>query len=613
MRPDDIQVKANKFAKLGVRYMLALGLIATIIITGQVLIQSHLKDQQNDSRVVNVAGKQRMLSQKIVKTILLIKSDDINQKEELKSELKNSLRLWEVSQDGLINGNDSLHLPGKNSEKVLHLFEEVNEHFVPIDQCAHLFISTFGENSSSASEKLPSLMKTLLEEEQFFLKGMEAVVFQIDSEAKEKISLLSRLEYALLFISLLVILAEIIFIFYPTALNVNITINRLLQSEKDSQKMSNEIRDLYASLEKSYEQIAHINQPIENPRTYAKSDIGGNVTFVSPIFAAFPDKTEWSKLRLCDLFATMKDPNDWMDDLIDRVSEEKIWKGEVHFRNVDMEECWAMVTVTPVFDQKGNIDELVMMGSDITLRKKAELNISRKTQAEIDKRINQQKYRSVLILEGQEEERKRIAMDIHDGIGQMLTSLKYQVESIDANQKEEVRQRLSEIDNLIKQIIREVRKVTFNLRPTVLGDYGLQAALDTFVREMTRLIDIKLEFHSETEIVRLPQKVENNIFRIIQEAINNAIKYSGANKIDVILRQADNDLIAEVKDDGKGFDVRLVDERSVNFESGRGLFNMYERSEYISGNLQVETQPNQGTTVRLTVPLRKSAQIESEV
>jgi two-component system sensor histidine kinase DegS len=610
---DDTLLKANKFARLGVRYMLALGAIATIIITGQVLIQRHLKSQQSDSRVVNVAGKQRMLSQKIVKTILLLKSDEQNRKQGRLAELKTSLRLWEISQDGLINGNDSLQLPGHNGEKVLQLFKDIKTHFARMDGCANTIIAAYSKNFSSSPASIDPFVKTILDEERSFLKGMEAVVFQVDLEAKEKVTLLSRLEYALLIISLLVILAEIVFIFRPTALNVNIAINKLLQSEKDSQKMSNEIRDLYASLEKSYEQIAHINQPIENPRMYAKSDIGGNVTFVSPSFASFAGKTEWTRLQLCDLFSNLKDPNDWMDNLIDRVSEGRIWKGEVHFKNGKSEDSWAMISITPVYNKKGEIDELVMMGSDITLRKKAELDIHRKTQAEIDKKINQQKYRSVLILEGQEEERKRIAMDIHDGIGQMLTSLKYQVESIDVNQKDSVEKKLSEIDTLIKQIIREVRKVTFNLRPTVLGDYGLQAALGVFVREMTKLIDVKLEFHSEEEVARLPQKVENNIFRIIQEAINISIKYSAANKIEVLLKQAGDDLIAEVKDDGNGFDARLVEGRSINFESGRGLFNMYERSEYINGNLQVETYPGKGTTVRLTVPIRISSKIETEV
>jgi signal transduction histidine kinase len=608
---DETQLKANKFKRLGIRYMLALGAIASIIVTGQVLIQSHLKKQAGDSRVINVAGKQRMLSQKIVKTILLLNSADTLQKRELINDLRNSLLLWEVAQKGLVNGNDSLQLQGTPSTEALQLLNEVDKHFTPMDQSGRMLLAGFEKHAVPANAAMH--VKTILAEEPYFLNGMEAVVFQFDSEAKEKVDLLSRIEFALLIISLLVILAEIIFIFRPTATNVNRTVDKLLRSEKDSQKMSNEIRDLYVSLEKSYEQIAHINQPIENPRTFAKSDIGGNLTFVSPGFANFPNKSEWGKMRLCDVFPGMKDPNDWMDQIVDTVTEEKIWKGEVHYKSDEQGDRWALVTITPVYNPQGKIDELVMMGSDITLRKKAEQKITRKNQAEIAKSINQQKYRSVLILEGQEEERKRIAMDIHDGIGQMLTSLKYQVESIDLNNVETVPQKLTEIDNWIKQIIKEVRKVTFNLRPTVLGDYGLQSALDMFVREMAKLIDVKLEFHADAEITRLPQKVENNIFRIIQEAINNAIKYSGANTIDVTLREVSDNLVAEVTDNGKGFDARLVDERSVNFESGRGLFNMYERSEYISGNLEVKTEPNRGTTVRLTVPLKISTAIASEV
>src|ERR1700750_970048 len=105
-----------------------------------------------------------------------------------------------------------------------------------------------------------------------------------------------------------------------------------------------------------------------------------------------------------------------------------------------------------------------------------------KNRAEIEKKINQQKFRSVLILEGQEEERKRLAMDIHDGIGQMLTSLKFQIESIDLKEQQKAEQKIIEVRQLIKEVIREVRKVTFNLKPTVLGDYGLQAALNVFVQ-----------------------------------------------------------------------------------------------------------------------------------
>src|SRR5690606_32774915 len=154
--------------------------------------------------------------------------------------------------------------------------------------------------------------------------------------------------------------------------------------------------------------------------------------------------------------------------------------------------------------------------------------MNQKNRAEIEKKINRQKFRSVLILEGQEEERKRIAMDIHDGIGQMLTSLKYQIESIDLGQAERARQKIAEVDQLIKEVIKEVRKVTLDHKPTVLGDYVLEARLNVFIQKIGKPTDIDIQFRTSGSIPRLPQKVENNIFRRIQEAINNAIKNTGA-------------------------------------------------------------------------------------
>jgi two-component system, NarL family, sensor histidine kinase DegS len=109
---------------------------------------------------------------------------------------------------------------------------------------------------------------------------------------------------------------------------------------------------------------------------------------------------------------------------------------------------------------------------------------------------------------------------------------------------------------------------------------------------------------------RLPQKTENNIFRIVQEAINNAIKYSETNKIEVRLKQTESDIVIAIKDDGKGFNEKMVEARSMNIESGRGFFNMYERTEYISGHLDIKSAPGQGTIVTLTVPVRVQVALE---
>jgi two-component system sensor histidine kinase DegS len=608
----DSRLRMNLFARLGTWYILALSIVASVVIIGQVLIQRHLKDQLNDSHVVNVAGKQRMLSQKISKTVLLLQDkQSAEERKNILNELNQSVALWKISQQALMNGNDSLKLPGKNSEEIIRLLTYTDVHFKIMSQNSSWLINSLKKDLAVSFVLLKPFIEKILNEESFFLQGMEKAVSQYDKEAQNKITRLSYLENALLIISLLVIAIEIIFIFRPTAFHVNKTVNKLVASEKNSKKMADEIRELYASLEKSYEQISQINQPIENPRIFAKSDAAGEVIFISSAFSELSGKEKLiPSLRLCDLFDDLNEPNDWMDDWLDTTLEGKHWEGEISFKDVKGKPCWVAVIISPVYNEKNEIEELVMMGSDITKRKMAEQNMNRKNQAEIEKRINQQKFRSVLILEGQEEERKRIAMDIHDGIGQMLTSLKYQVESIDFNADEKTQKKLQEIDQLIKQVIKEVRRVTFNLKPTVLGDYGLQAALNVFIKEMSKLIDVRLNFKSEKEIERLPQKVENNIFRIIQEAINNAIKYAEAESIDIILEQGEGELVITVADKGKGFDTRLVEQRSVNIESGRGLFNMYERTEYINGHLEIDSAPGMGTRVTLRVPVMSPVNID---
>jgi two-component system sensor histidine kinase DegS len=604
----EAKLSLNRFGKLGIWYVLALSIIATVAIVGQMLIQSHLRDQLSDSRVVNVAGKQRMLSQNITKTVLLLRdAQRPEERNDLLNQLRTSLRLWKVSQDGLLQGNDSLQLPGKNSKAITALFVKTHDDFNTVYESATAMITLLKQDTLTTSASLQPHVDNILAHEGLFLKGMEQIVLQYANEAEEKVSSLSMIEYIVLAISLLVITLEIIFIFRPTTIHVNATVNKLIDSEKNANKLSKEIGALYASLEKSYEQISIVNQPTDNPRLYAKADHGGNVTFIADTFTELSGiKTVAEGMRLCDLFQDMENPDDWMDEIVETISEEKLFQGEIYFTGAKQVVRWVEITITPVYNEQNEVDELLLMGTNITHRKAAEQNMNKKNRSEIEKKINQQKFRSVLILEGQEEERKRIAMDIHDGIGQMLTSLKFQIESIDLRQGPHAEQKIDEVGQLIKQIIKEVRRVTFNLKPTVLGDYGLQAALNVFTKEIGKLTDIKLIYKTEGEIERLPQKIENNIFRIIQEAINNAIKYSDAGVIEITLAQEGDDVMIEVKDRGKGFDTKIVEARSVNIESGRGFFNMYERTEYINGHLSINSDPGKGTRVMLKVPVRSA-------
>lgn len=608
------QLRFNRFARLGTLYIVALSFIATVAIIGQILIQQHLHRQISDSRVVNVAGRQRMLSQKISKhSLQLAPGQTAEQRRSILELMAPSVVLWKTCQDGLQAGNDSLGLPGENSERITEMFRAIQVQFDSMHTSAMAIVNYLKSDELTGYENLKPHIEIILRNESGFLEGINAIVFQFDEEAKHKVEKLSQLEYALLGISVIVILLEIIFVFRRTALQVNKTVNQLITSEQSAKRLTKEIGALYGSLEKSYEQLSQVNQPIETPKLCAKADRGGNVTSISDLFTERIGTRDVASVpRLCDLFPGSGLGDDWMDTLVEVVSEGQPWQGEIQCQSDKGEHVWLDVIIMPVFGENDELDELMALASDITLQKQAEQTMRKKNRAEVEKKINQQKFRSVLILEGQEEERKRIAMDIHDGIGQMLTSLKFQIESINSNQDPVMDKKIGEIKTGIKDVIKEVRRVTFNLKPTVLGDYGLQAALNVFIQEIGKLTDIELAFHTEGDMTyRLPQKVENNIFRIVQEAINNAIKYSKANRIEVKLQQKEKEFVITVRDEGVGFDEKIVEARDINIESGRGFFNMYERTEYINGNLEIKSAPGKGTLVMLSVPLPNAATVES--
>jgi len=609
----DSQLKFNRFSRLGTWYILALSVIVTVAIIGQILIQNHLNNQLSDSHEINVAGRQRMLSQRITKCALLLKPvQDEAERKEIIAEMKSALNTWAISHEGLQQGNDSMHLPGENSATVVSMFTHINAHHEAMKSSASALIATLSKDSQASYDLLYPQVETILQHQDDFLTGMNDIVFQYDAEARQKVATLSTLEYALLLVSVIVILLEIFFVFRPTTIQVNRTVNQLMDSERNARKLSKEIGALYSSLEKSYEELSHVNVPVETPKIYAKTDRGGNVVFISDLFRETTGKKlQGRSLPLSNLFENSNLSGDWMDEIVESLSEGNKWQGTVAYKDISDRDRWTELTIIPAFNEQAEVEEWLVLGADITLQKYAEQNMRAKSKAEIEKKINQQKFRSVLILEGQEEERKRLAMDIHDGIGQMLTSLKFQIESIDPNRNPDaLTGKLAEIQQLINQIIKEVRKVTFNLKPTVLGDFGLQAALNVFTKEIGKLTDIQLEYKSSfDDPLQLPQKVENNIFRIIQEAINNAIKYSGASHIEVLLDRAESDIVLTVTDNGKGFDEELVEARSVNIDSGRGFFNMYERTEYINGRLEIKSNPGQGTAVVLTVPVKSAVTV----
>src|SRR5690606_36293529 len=159
-------------------------------------------------------------------------------------------------------------------------------------------------------------------------------------------------------------------------------------------------------LEKSYEQLSQVNEPVENPKLYAKADRGGIVTFIAKNFSEMSGiRSIESDMRLCDLFPGSGLGDDWMDHAVEQVSDGRTIQTEVTFNGAENRETAVAITIVPIYGDSNEVEELFVLGSDITRQKHAARTMRQKNRAEVEKKINHQKFRSVLILEGQEEER----------------------------------------------------------------------------------------------------------------------------------------------------------------------------------------------------------------
>lgn len=197
------------------RYILALTLVAFLVVLSQGIIQLAILSQQDDSRVVNIAGRQRMLSQRINKTVfgLYLNGSAENQERYLK-ELQLSLDLWQRSHQGLQNGDGELGLPGKNSPRIIEMFRGIEPQYEAIVGAASS-VSRLAAAPGYAPEALFYDMQVIQRNEPAFLKGMDAIVFQYDSESKDKIRMIKLTELAILIVTLLMLTLEALFIFRP--------------------------------------------------------------------------------------------------------------------------------------------------------------------------------------------------------------------------------------------------------------------------------------------------------------------------------------------------------------------------------------------------------------
>jgi signal transduction histidine kinase len=204
------------------------------------------------------------------------------------------------------------------------------------------------------------------------------------------------------------------------------------------------------------------------------------------------------------------------------------------------------------------------------------------------------------LLEVQEEERARLARDLHDDVGQALTALKIQLESLrlvigEPSQRERVAYRVEECVDTIQSTLERVRQLSLSLRPPQLDDLGLAAALRSHLDRQARVAGLASHFDAGDAPHELSPDTETACFRVAQEAITNVLRHARARNLWVRLYDAAGRLALSVRDDGAGFDVRTV--------RGLGLAGMEERTALVGGSLELRAAPGQGTVVLATFPL----------
>jgi len=201
-------------------------------------------------------------------------------------------------------------------------------------------------------------------------------------------------------------------------------------------------------------------------------------------------------------------------------------------------------------------------------------------------------------LEAQEEERARIARDLHDEVNQSLTGLLLRLEAVRSHAPAELADELAEIKALANRAMQELLTLARQLRPTALDDLGLKAALAGHLAALDREAGLETSFASEGDLASVPADVQLVLYRVAQEALSNAVRHSEAERVHVRITRSNGAVELSVGDDGRGFAF-------AEATRGLGLAGMRERALLVNGELRVESRPEVGTRIRLRVPIRE--------
>jgi signal transduction histidine kinase len=234
---------------------------------------------------------------------------------------------------------------------------------------------------------------------------------------------------------------------------------------------------------------------------------------------------------------------------------------------------------------------ILIFGEDITRRKQMEEALSDMSRK---------------LIESQEQERARIGRELHDDINQRLAMLSLELEQLQENPSE-IQPRVKELRRQMAEVSNDVQALSHDLHSTKLEYLGVVAGMKSWCKEFAERQKMEIDFRSDVSSV-LPLAVGLSLFRVLQEALNNAIKHSGVKRIDMQLREDSGEIHLVISDLGRGFDVEAASQ-----SKGLGLTSMRERVRLVNGTISIESKPMGGTTIHVRVPFRSERLSEQAV
>ena len=268
---------------------------------------------------------------------------------------------------------------------------------------------------------------------------------------------------------------------------------------------------------------------------------------------------------------------------------ELVWKGK------DGQKVSTIVSQELIYGDKGNLKGGLYVLTDVTERHQVEKELIR-SQWEL-RRLSQH------LQDVREREGKRIALEIHDELGQVLTALKIDISYLskkflkNSKDKRQFIEKTRSMSELIDKTIKKVQKISAELRPGLLDDLGLIPAIEWYAQEFQDRTKIEYKDNLDCDGVDLDADCATAIFRIFQEALTNVARHSGASKVKVSLKKIDGQLELEISDNGKG-----ILERDVFSPNSLGFMGMRERIRPFGGELKLHSPENGGTTLSVTIP-----------